>query len=150
MPPFLTQPDNYTCGTYALLNVLRSLGSDSTRAEIKSLAHTTTRKGTTTGGIMYALGYLHYGAREYETSDPELAWRQIRRWASHRPIIALVDGREHYTVVSGVLDKKIIVIDSGANVLNGEMGAFPYSKQDWLRRWGHEGWYYCIVVSKEA
>lgn len=96
---------------------------------------------------MYALGRLGYGAREYETSDPDLAWRQVRRWAAKRPMIALVDNHEHFVAVSGVLDQRIIVIDSGADISDGQMGAFPYSKREWLKRWGYEGWYYGIVVN---
>ena len=145
---FKTQPNDWSCGVLAVWNALHALGYDANYHDIRKLSKENCRNGTERQGIIRAIIGLGYRAIPYRSHNADNAWSFARRWAMRNPIIALVDGHTHYFTLSGVIDGRVIVVDSGANTTGNEMGAFVFSKQELIARWIHRGSVYGIRVSR--
>ena len=142
------QTNSFGCGSFATMNAIEALGGTSTFEEIKKLAGTSYKAGTTRKGIIHALQAKGYKATPYRTNNPDLAWRWAKRWCASNPMVVLVDNWEHWTCLSGSIGDKIIMVDASPNLDNGHNGVFPYDKIGLLERWVHRGIYYGIRVSK--
>ncbi len=148
MGAFQSQPNNYSCGIMVTFNVLNALGITASYDDIKHLSGCTARMGTTRKGVLRALKGLGADGTPYRTTNPENAWKYVRRWASSSPLVLLVDNHQHYFAITGMMGDRVIVVDSGARIKGNEFGAFPYTKSELLERWIHRGACYAIRVSK--
>lgn len=148
MGTFKSQHNSFSCGTYAIINAITALGGETSYDEVKRLAGTSYRGGTTRIGILKALSALDYRGIPYRTSSPDYGWRFARKWATINPLIMLVDSHEHYFVATGLIGDRVIVVDSGADVSGNELGTFSYGRGELLTRWIYRGMMYAIRVSR--
>jgi ABC-type bacteriocin/lantibiotic exporter with double-glycine peptidase domain len=121
-----TQPDNYSCGIYSIINALTVYGEELSREEVKPLTGTT-RNGTDEKGLQKALTELGYKYRVYQTKNKNNAWRWVLNNAKNKPLILYVDG-DHWLVAAGRIKNKIILLDSVDN-------AHIVGKEELLKRW---------------
>lgn len=145
---FKSQMNNYACGVLAIQNAIVALGGEADYDDVKRLAGTTSKDGTSTRGVLRALKSLNCKATHYKTRNGDNAWRFARKWATTQPLICDVDQNTHWVVLSGMIDDKMIIIDSGIDASGEEKGVFPYGKEEWLSRWKSRGWYKAIRVSR--
>jgi len=102
-------------------------GEDLSRQEVESLTSTTKRNGTDTAGLKSALTKLGYNYQIYETTIANNAWRWVLTNSINYPLILYVD-KEHWTVIAGRIQNKVIMLDSVASAL-------IVGKEELLKRW---------------
>lgn len=132
-----TQPNNYSCGIYSIINSLIVFGDNKSPEEIKEFTHTTSRNGTDEIGIKNALNNLGYTTKEYLTQNKNNAWRWVLNNSINYPLILYLDKKEHWIVVAGRIRNKVILIDSLDT-------AHIVGKEELLSRWGNQ--YYGIRI----
>jgi|WetSurMetagenome_2_1015567.scaffolds.fasta_scaffold08886_6 ABC-type bacteriocin/lantibiotic exporter with double-glycine peptidase domain len=121
-----TQPDNYSCGIYSIINALMIYGENLSREEVINLTHTT-RNGTDEKGLINALEELGYKYKIYTTKNKDNAWRWVLSNSANYPLILYVD-KDHWLVVAGRIKNKVILLDSVDT-------AHIVDKQELLKRW---------------
>jgi len=133
---------NGTCGAFAISNALLLLSVP----DIKKIAGTTGRNGTSKRGIARAV--RHFGKRPsiYFTRNRNNAWRWISRWVDEFPIIVLLDRQGHWSTLVGRDESRLVLVDPSWD------GDWPgdhthtITKRDFMERWRGNG-YYAIRVS---
>jgi hypothetical protein len=146
MPQWKYQRNGWECGTRAIQNAFIALGVDYIdRDEIKGVARTTRSEGTSKRGVVRAVKFHGFIPTEYQTRDKELAWRWALRNAAKYPCIVLVDEWAHWALMSGVMNKRVTMIDS-SDLRDGTIGAYSMDKEELLDRWIGRGVYYAIRV----
>jgi ABC-type bacteriocin/lantibiotic exporter with double-glycine peptidase domain len=133
-----TQPDDYSCGIYSIINALIVYGENKSRREVGALTQTT-ENGTDEEGIKQALTELGYKHRVYTSQNGNNAWRWILRHAGFNPLILYVDG-DHWLVVAGRIQNKVVLLDSLNN-------AHIVNKTELLDRWKDKKSYYGISIT---
>lgn len=129
----------------ATQNAIAALKGESTYDEIKALARTTYRGGTTRQGVIRAVTTKGYRATPYHTRNADNAWKWIKKHSRTSPLIALVDHHEHWLVIYSMGDN-VVTIDGSPN--DGENGVTVVTKQNALERLNHLGHFYLIRVSR--
>lgn len=130
-----TQPNNYSCGVYAVINALLTLGDEKSPKEVQELTGTD-KNGTSENGILNALINFGYQPKEYKTNNKDNAWRWVLSNSIEHPLILIVENWEHWVVIAGRIKNKVIWIDSDpkntVRILN---------KQELIELWGYRGYY---------
>lgn len=148
MPPYLTQPNRWSCGTLAILNAITALGGETDYETVYRAVGNTVRDGTDEYGILEGLIELGYRGWEYKGKNPDSAWRYVSERCGEYPIVLLVDDWRHWVVATGKLGNKVVVVDSDPNKKKNESGALVLSKPELLERWKYRGGFYAIRVSR--
>lgn len=130
-----TQPNNYSCGVYAVVNALSAVGENLNPVEVAEYTQTT-RAGTSETGIINALRMYGYQTHEYRTKQPINAWKWVLHNSIQHPLILLVEKWEHWVVIAGRIKNKVMLIDSDPKNSVAVVG-----KQELLERWGYRGYY---------
>lgn len=130
-----TQPNNYSCGVYAVVNALLALGDKHSPQEVRQYTGTTS-EGTSEHGILNALKAYGYPAKEYVSNQTNPAWRWVLKNSIHYPLILIVEKWEHWVVVAGRIQNKVILIDS-----DPKNTVEVLSKWELLEKWGYRGYY---------
>lgn len=148
MPQFQYQRNSFECGLRAIQNAFIALGVDYIeRSEIKDISGTTRSEGTSKRGILRATKFHGFCPTVYQTRNKELAWKWMLRNAAKYPCIVLVDEWAHWALVSGVMDKRVTLIDS-SDLGDGTIGAYSLDKEELLDRWIGRGVFYAIRVKR--
>ncbi len=105
-----TQPNDYSCGIYSIINSLIVFGDSKSPKEVGEFTFTT-ENGTTEKGIINALNNFGYKTKVYKSSNGENAWRWILNNSINYPLILYVDN-DHWIVIAGRISNKVILIDS--------------------------------------
>ncbi len=141
------QKNTYSCGAACVVNALRCFGEKVSERKVRTFSGTTSEQGTNEYGIMAALtGLGHSGAR-YEVEDKEAAWNKVTK---NFPFITCVMNSQHWVTVVGVVDDRVIVVDSTNTLLNkSENGVHIVAKREFLRSWRNkDGMYFGIIVDQ--
>jgi ABC-type bacteriocin/lantibiotic exporter with double-glycine peptidase domain len=133
-----TQPNNYSCGIYSIINSLIVFGDSKTPEEVGEFT-STTKEGTDTPGIYNALDNLGYKYKVYKTRNKNNAWRLVLTNSINYPLILYLD-KDHWAVITGRIKNKVILIDSFDT-------AHIDNKQELLARWSNFGNFLGIKVS---
>lgn len=120
-----TQPDNYSCGVYSIINALIVYDEELSRKEVQNLTGTTLN-GTSEKGLQKALTKLGYKYRVYDSKNKNNSWRWVLNNSNKKPLILYVD-KDHWLVIAGRIQNKVIALDG--HILN---------KKELLERW--DGW----------
>jgi ABC-type bacteriocin/lantibiotic exporter with double-glycine peptidase domain len=132
-----TQPNNYSCGIYSIINSLIALGDEKSPEEVQELTKTTF-EGTDTKGILNALDGFGYKYRKYNTRDRNSAWRWVLNNSVSYPLILYLDG-DHWAVIAGRIQNRVILIDSFDTV-------HITDKAELLTRWNNYNWYWGLRI----
>lgn len=142
MGAFSYQDNRYSCGVHAVMNALVALGkNDVSYDEIKALAGTTSRNGTSDDGVVQCLEQLGFRATIYETQNVDNAWRWLYKWSDKQPIIVLVDQYKHWACVNGKIDHRVILVDPDPELHKHQNGVYSCNKAEMLERWMYKGCY---------
>jgi hypothetical protein len=134
-----TQPDNYSCGIYSIINSLIVYGDSYTREEAKEVSGTTYRNGTSEKGIQHALSCIEYSSKEYLSKQEDHAWRWVLKNSTTSPLILIVDKNEHWRAVIGrIRNKGSIIGDKYTQIVD---------KSELLARWKSSDGFYGLKVS---
>jgi len=141
------QFNSYSCGVVSIINALSAFEFDvPPYDEIKRLAGTTYRGGTSRNGIIRAVTDLGFVATPYHSRIGDNVWKWIKRHAPNSSIIALVDNQTHWVCISGVIGDKVILVDGSPN--KGENGVSIIGKKNTIERMNHLGHYYSIRIDR--
>jgi ABC-type bacteriocin/lantibiotic exporter with double-glycine peptidase domain len=132
-----TQPNDYSCGIYSIINSLIVFGDSKTPQEVGEFTLTTT-EGTDTKGIYNALDNFGYKYKVYKSKNKDNAWRWVLNNSIMYPLILYLD-KDHWAVVAGRIRNKIILIDSFDT-------AHIDNKEELLTRWNNSGSFWGIKV----
>ena len=132
-----TQPNDYSCGIYSIINSLMVYGDSKTPEEV-NLFTLTTKEGTDTKGIYNALSNFGYKYRVYKTKNKNNAWRWVLNNSIKYPLILYLD-RDHWAVISGRIRNKVILVDSFDTV-------HIDNKTELLSRWSNLGNFWGLKV----
>lgn len=138
MSKIKTQPDNYSCGIYSIINALLVYDDHRNREEIKELSKTTYRKGTDEIGIKNCLTELGYKSREYVTKNKNAAWRWVLKNSISYPLILCTEDNQHWAVVIGRIRNKVILVDYEDIKIIG--------KQELLLDWSYKGSFWGLKI----
>ena len=132
-----TQPNNYSCGIYAIINALIAFGDNKSPAEIQEYTNTTYRNGTSEKGIKNALNEFGYKTKEYKTQNKDNAWRWVLNNSINYPLILYLN-TDHWAVIAGRIKNRVILIDSYDNPSID-------NKEELLEKW-YNIWYWGLKV----
>lgn len=130
-----TQPDEYSCGVYAVINALSAIGDEKSPDEVLEYTETD-ENGTSEKGIKNALEAFGYIVQEYTTHNSNNAWRWVLTNSINYPLILIIEKWNHWVVIAGRLKNKVILIDSDPKNTVAVLGKFEL-----LNKWGYRGFY---------
>jgi len=124
------QSNDYTCGIYAVFNLLKLMNIRATIKSIAKFTGTTPERGTNEFGIMNALtnfgietGVVHCLPKDLPLDIPV-------------PMIICTNNLNHWVVVVCKIGKNYLIIDSNNTRQNkNENGAYVLNRKNLLKKW---------------
>ena len=144
----LLQDRDGVCGAFSVANALIAMKIEVNVDEIKRVAGTTVRDGTSKRGIARAIRHYGLKATVYEGYSEESAWKWLLKWSSKCPVIVLIDNRQHYGTCIGRFGNQVILVDPSVPDDRYENNVRVLNKQEFLPEWRWGGRFYGIKVSR--
>ena len=139
------------CGPAVIVNALRCFGKRVSERSISKLAGWS-ENGVDEFGIQKCLTELSYSFEENEVSNRDEAWGWlVKQLTAGRPVIIYIFNDQHWVLAAGVVNGRIIMIDSGNTKGNHkENGVHVLGRVEFLKRWrcATTGLYYGLGVYK--
>lgn len=147
------QKDNYSCGAFAILNVLKCFNRNVSLKEIRTHAATTKKHGTSQYGLLNAIERFGYTGKVVTNMECNDAIKIVSEYVeSGSPVIMAINQWQHWIVVIGILGKNFIIFDSNNTKRNkAEYGVWVVTVRQLLKKCkGPDGSILGIAVSNHA
>ena len=127
---FYPQPDDYSCGPFALKHALVTLGKFASESELKAAAGTHWWSGTSELGLERAARSVGCNLELARKRTSESARKELNAWLRARyPVVTCVDGWAHWISVLSESRGQYVIVDSNLDPVLDVVGWSQLSKR---------------------
>lgn len=138
------QPNEYSCGIYAVFNLLKALNIKATITGISKFTGTTPEKGTNEFGVLNALTNFNVNTEVINSKVKDLPVDLTL------PMVICINNFNHWAVIIAKIENNYILIDSLNTEQNKKVnGIHVLNRKSLTKKWkSNEGLCYGIVCKK--